>query len=49
MERIADVTKDIFVQIIFNNAGFLVTSFFDQAPLGNSMSIWSAMRRPHST
>jgi short-subunit dehydrogenase len=34
MEKIADATKDIFVQIIFNNAGFLVTGFFDQAPLG---------------
>jgi short-subunit dehydrogenase len=33
MKQIDDATKDIDVRIIFNNAGFLVTGFFDQAPL----------------
>jgi len=34
MKEIADATRDIEISIIFNNAGFLVTGFFDQAPLG---------------
>ena len=33
-KQIKDATKDIDIQIVFNNAGFLVTGFFDQAPLG---------------
>lgn len=33
MKQIDKATKDIEVPIIFNNAGFLVTGFFDQAPL----------------
>ena len=34
MAKIKEATKDITVQIVFNNAGFLVTGFFDQAPIG---------------
>jgi len=34
LKAIAEATKDIEIPIIFNNAGFLVTGFFDQAPLG---------------
>lgn len=33
MENIIEKTKDIRIQLIFNNAGFLVTGFLDQAPL----------------
>jgi short-subunit dehydrogenase len=33
LKQIQDATKDIEIPIIFNNAGFLVTGFFDQAPL----------------
>mmetsp|Transcript_47549 Transcript_47549/g.115845 ORF Transcript_47549/g.115845 Transcript_47549/m.115845 type:complete len:335 (-) Transcript_47549:148-1152(-) len=32
MTQIDKATKDIDVRILFNNAGFLVTGFFDQAP-----------------
>jgi len=35
LKAISEATKDIeCIPIIFNNAGFLVTGFFDQAPLG---------------
>uniref|UniRef100_A0A7S0UI44 Uncharacterized protein n=1 Tax=Pseudo-nitzschia delicatissima TaxID=44447 RepID=A0A7S0UI44_9STRA len=34
LKQIQEATKDIEVSIVFNNAGFLVTGFFDQAPLG---------------
>ena len=34
LNQIKEATKDIDVTIVFNNAGFLVTGFFDQAPLG---------------
>jgi len=34
LKEIQDATKDIEIPIVFNNAGFLVTGFFDQAPLG---------------
>ena len=34
LKAIKEATKDIDIQIVFNNAGFLVTGFFDQAPLG---------------
>lgn len=34
LKQIKEATKDIDIQIVFNNAGFLVTGFFDQAPLG---------------
>jgi len=33
MDRIIEATEDITVQIVFNNAGFLVTGFLDQTPL----------------
>ena len=34
MEAIEKATKDIEVPIVFNNAGFMVTGFLDQAPIG---------------
>jgi len=34
LKQIQEATKDIDISIVFNNAGFLVTGFFDQAPLG---------------
>jgi short-subunit dehydrogenase len=33
MTPIKEATKDIVVPIVFNNAGFMVTGFFDQAPI----------------
>jgi short-subunit dehydrogenase len=33
MPGIIDATKDIDVAIVFNNAGYIVTGFFDQSPL----------------
>jgi hypothetical protein len=30
MEAIKEATKDIDVQLVFNNAGYIVTGFFDQ-------------------
>jgi short-subunit dehydrogenase len=38
LKKIQDATKDIEIPIIFNNAGFLVTGFFDQAPLGKLLA-----------
>lgn len=38
MKHIIEATKDIDVPIIFNNAGFMVTGFFDQAPLGKLLA-----------
>ena len=38
LKKIQEATKDIEIQIIFNNAGFLVTGFFDQAPLGKLLA-----------
>jgi short-subunit dehydrogenase len=38
MKLIVDGTSDIEIPIIFNNAGFLVTGFFDQAPLGKLLA-----------
>jgi short-subunit dehydrogenase len=38
LKQIQDATKDIEIPIIFNNAGFLVTGFFDQAPLGKLLA-----------
>jgi short-subunit dehydrogenase len=38
LKKIQEATKDIEVPIIFNNAGFLVTGFFDQAPLGKLLA-----------
>ena len=36
--KIKDATKDIDIPIIFNNAGFIVTGFLDQAPLGKMLA-----------
>ncbi|KAL3807859.1 hypothetical protein ACHAXA_002585 [Cyclostephanos tholiformis] len=33
LEKIVDATNDIDVRCVFNNAGFIVTGFVDQAPL----------------
>jgi short-subunit dehydrogenase len=33
MPAIIEATKDIDVQIVFNNAGYIVTGFFDQTQL----------------
>ena len=38
MSKIKSTTKDITVQCVFNNAGFIVTGFFEQAPLGKHMA-----------
>ena len=34
MKKIAQATEDITVPVVFNNAGFMVTGFLDQAPIG---------------
>lgn len=33
MGAITEATKDIDVQVVFNNAGYMVTGFFDRTPL----------------
>ncbi|KAL7576980.1 hypothetical protein ACA910_006735 [Epithemia clementina (nom. ined.)] len=38
MSKIKEVTKDLEVRIVFNNAGYMVTGFFDQAPLGKLLA-----------
>mmetsp|Transcript_24360 Transcript_24360/g.49335 ORF Transcript_24360/g.49335 Transcript_24360/m.49335 type:complete len:329 (-) Transcript_24360:185-1171(-) len=38
MDKIKEATKDIDVPIIFNNAGFIVTGFLDQAPIGKLLA-----------
>lgn len=38
LKKISDATKDIEIPIVFNNAGFLVTGFFDQSPLGKLLA-----------
>jgi len=38
LEKIKEVTKDIEVKILFNNAGFIVTGFIDQTPLGKLLA-----------
>ncbi|CAB9497658.1 oxooacyl-coA reductase let-767 [Seminavis robusta] len=38
MKQIDEATKDIDVPIIFNNAGFIVTGFLDQAPIGKLLA-----------
>lgn len=38
LKKIKEVTNDIEIPIIFSNAGFLVTGFFDQAPLGKLLA-----------
>ncbi|KAL7495588.1 hypothetical protein ACHAWT_009583 [Skeletonema menzelii] len=38
IQKIDEATKDISVQCIFNNAGFIVTGFVDQTPLGKLLA-----------
>jgi len=38
LQNIVEKTKDIDVQLIFNNAGFMVTGFVDQAPIGKLLA-----------
>ena len=38
MQKVIDATKDIDIQLVFNNAGFIVTGFFEQAPLGKLLA-----------
>ena len=38
VEAIAAETKDIHVSLLFNNAGFIVTGFFHDAPIGKHMA-----------
>jgi short-subunit dehydrogenase len=38
MDAIIDATKDIDIPIVFNNAGFIVTGFLDQTPLGKLLA-----------
>ena len=38
MKKIIKATEDIDVQLVFNNAGFIVTGFLDQAPLGKLLA-----------
>ena len=38
MAKIKDNTKDIEIPIIFNNAGFMVTGFLDQTPIGKLLA-----------
>lgn len=38
LEKIKAATKDIEISIVFNNAGFIVTGFLDQSPLGKILA-----------
>ena len=38
MPAIIEATKDIDVQVIFNNAGYIVTGFFDQTKLDGQLA-----------
>mmetsp|Transcript_26949 Transcript_26949/g.42281 ORF Transcript_26949/g.42281 Transcript_26949/m.42281 type:complete len:314 (-) Transcript_26949:329-1270(-) len=38
MEKIAKATKDISVQCVFNNAGYIVTGFFEQVPVERQLA-----------
>lgn len=38
LEKIKDATKDIDIKIVFSNAGFIVTGFMDQTPLGKLLA-----------
>ena len=38
LDKIAAATKDLPVTLVFNNAGFMVTGFFDRTPLGKQMA-----------
>ena len=38
MSKIKVATQDISVRLVFNNAGFMVTGFMDQAPIGKLLA-----------
>eukprot|EP00934_Nitzschia_sp_Nitz4_P005005 Nitzschia sp. Nitz4//scaffold174_size87051//49722//50814//NITZ4_005113-RA/size87051-augustus-gene-0.60-mRNA-1//1//CDS//3329538884//4995//frame0 len=38
LKDIKEATKDLEIPIVFSNAGFMVTGFFDQAPLGKLLA-----------
>ena len=38
MPAIIEATKDIDIQVIFNNAGYIVTGFFDQTKLDGQLA-----------
>ena len=38
LEKIKEATKDIDINIVFNNAGFITLGFLDQAPLGKLLA-----------
>mmetsp|Transcript_17579 Transcript_17579/g.24786 ORF Transcript_17579/g.24786 Transcript_17579/m.24786 type:complete len:332 (+) Transcript_17579:62-1057(+) len=38
LDKIIETTKDIEIKIVFNNAGFIVTGFLDQTPLGKLLA-----------
>lgn len=38
MDTIKKATKDITIQIVFNNAGFMVTGFLDQTPIEKNLA-----------
>ena len=38
MSKIKVTTQDISVRLVFNNAGFMVTGFMDQAPIGKLLA-----------
>jgi short-subunit dehydrogenase len=38
LEKIKEATKDLDINIIFNNAGFITLGFMDQAPLGKLLA-----------
>jgi len=39
MPAIIDATKDIDINIVFNNAGYIVTGFFDQTNLDAQVNL----------
>ena len=52
VEKIGDALKDVDVQCVFNNAGFMLTGFFDKQPLSalnanHECNATSAMRLTH--
>jgi NAD(P)-dependent dehydrogenase (short-subunit alcohol dehydrogenase family) len=38
MDPLIEATKDVHVQLVFNNAGFITTGFYSDVPLGRSMA-----------
>jgi short-subunit dehydrogenase len=38
LEKIKEATKDLDINIVFNNAGFITLGFLDQAPLGKLLA-----------